>query len=119
MQLAKRLPPHFVPAEEYDAPREEFMEYAVATDADLPAMDDGVDAFWSAMASLKTVAGHYKYYAISKLMKTFLLLPHSNADSKRVFSMVNKICTEHRADLPQDTVAALLSVKVNSRVDSQ
>ena len=33
--------------------------------------------------------------------------------------MVNKICTEHRADLAQDTVAALLSVKVNSRVDSQ
>ena len=60
LQLAKRLPPHFVPAEEYDALREEFMEYAVATDADLPAMDDGVDAFWSAMASLKTGAGHYK-----------------------------------------------------------
>ena len=55
----------------------------------------------------------------SKLMKTFLLLPHSNADSERVFSTVNKICTEDRADLAQDTVAALLSVKVNSRVDSQ
>ena len=95
------------------------MEYAVATDADLPAMDDGVDAFWSAMASLKTGAGHYKYSTISKLMKTYLLLPNSNADSKRVFSMVNKICTEHRADLAQDTVAALLSVKVNSRVDPQ
>ena len=95
------------------------MEYAVATDADLPAMDDGVDAFWSAMASLKTVAGHCKYSTISKLMKTFLLLPHSNADSERVFSMVNKICTEHRADLAPDTVAALLSVKVNSRGDSQ
>ena len=53
------------------------MEYAVATDADLPAMDDGVDAFWSAMASLKTGAGHYKYSTISKLMKTYLLLPNS------------------------------------------
>ena len=62
---------------------------------------------------------HYKYSTISKLMKTLLLLPHSNADSERVFSMVNKISTEHRADLAQHTVAALLSVKVNSRVDSQ
>ena len=94
-------------------------EYAVATDADLPAMDDGVDAFWSAMASLKTGAGHYKYSTISKLMKTYLLLTNSDADSKRVFSMVNKICTEHRADLAQDTVAGVLSVKVNSRVDPQ
>ena len=42
-----------------------------------------------------------------------------NADSKHVFSMVNNICTEHRADLAQDTVAALLSVKLNLRVDSQ
>ena len=71
------------------------------------------------MASLKTGAGHYKYSTISKLMKTYLLLPNSNADSKRVFSMVNKICTEHRADLAQDTVAGVLSVKVNSRVDPQ
>ena len=86
------------------------MKYAVATDADLPAMDDGVDAFWCAMASLKTVAGHYNYSTISKLIKMFLLLPYSNADSERVFSMVNRICTEHRADLAQDTVAALLSV---------
>ena len=46
-------------------------------------------------------------------------MPHSNADSVRVFSMVNKICTEHRADLAQDKVAAFLSVKVNSCVDSQ
>ena len=88
-------------------------------DTILPAMDDGVDAFWSAMASLKTVAGHYKYSTISKLMKTYLLLPHSNADSERVFSMVNNIYTEHRADLVQDTVAGVLSVKVNSRVDPQ
>ena len=95
------------------------MEYAVATDADLPAMDDGVDAFWSAMASLKTVTGHYKYSTISKPMKTFFLMSHSNADSERVFSIIYKICTEHRADLAQHTVAALLSVNVNSRVGSQ
>ena len=73
----------------------------------------------SKATQVKTVAGHYKYSTISKLMKTYLLLPHSNADSERVFSMVNKICTEHRADLAQDMVAALLSVKVNSRVDPQ
>ena len=73
----------------------------------------------SKATQVKTVAGYYKYSTISKLMKTYLLLPHSNADSERVFSMVNKICTEHRADLAQDTVAALLSVKVNSRVDPQ
>ena len=46
-------------------------------------------------------------------------MPHSNADSERVFSMVNKICTERRVDLAQDTMAALIFVKVNSRVDSQ
>ena len=42
---------------------------------------------------------------------------HVQEIKMQMFSMVNTICTEHRADLAQDTVAALLSVKVNSRVD--
>ena len=47
-----------------------------------------------------------------------LLMPHSNAGSERVFSMVNKIDTEHRSELAQDTIAALLSVKVNCTADT-
>ena len=36
-----------------------------------------------------------------------------------VTSLIVKICIEHRSDLAQDTAAAVLSVKVNSRVDPQ
>ena len=50
----------------------------MATDAELPPMDGGLDAFWA----------------------------------------VNKIDTEHRSELAQDTIAALLSVKVNCTADT-
>ena len=44
--------------------------------------------------------------------KLFLFPPHSNADSEYVLSMVNVIIMEHRADLAQDSIAALLSVNI-------
>ena len=85
-------------------------------------MDDGVE-FWSAMdlwTVWRLLPATTKFSTISKRMKTFLLLPHSNADTECVFSMVNKICTEHRADLAQDTVVALLWrwIRVWIRCDS-
>ena len=87
----------------------------------LPAMDKGIEAVCAAMTSLEppVTADQYTIATLSKLMQLFLLLPHSNADSERVLSMVNKISTEHRANLVQDTNVTLLSVKVNSCVDSQ
>ena len=43
--------------------------------------------------------------ALPKLMKALLCIPHSNASSERVFSMVRKIVTENRM--------TLLSCKMN------
>ena len=47
------------------------------------------------------------------MAKTVLVLPHSNADPERLLSMVHKIETEHRTRLSPDTVADLLSYKIN------
>ena len=51
---------------------------------------------------------------LSKLAKVLLVLPHSNADPERLFSMVRKIETELRGNLDPSTVCDLLSVKVNN-----
>ena len=40
-------------------------------------------------------------------------MPYSNADSEQAVSVVNKIETEHRSELAQDTIAAYLSIKIN------
>ena len=49
-----------------------------------------------------------------RLWKTLLVLPHSNADPERLFSMVQKVETEQRASLNPATVHDLLSVKMNT-----
>ena len=47
-------------------------------------------------------------------MTTLSVIAHSNADSERVFSMVRKIDTDSRSQLGNDTLRALLSVKINT-----
>ena len=42
-----------------------------------------------------------------------LVVPISNADSERMFSMINKIVTEFRSELNNDTVSCLLCSKQN------
>ena len=88
----------------------------MTTEAELPPMDGGLDAFWAAMATRTTAGGDHPFATLSAVMKVYLLMPHSDADSERVFSMVNKIDNEHRSEL--DTIAALLSVKVNCMADT-
>jgi len=57
-----------------------------------------------------------RFFVLSKLAKTLLVLPNSNADSERAFSLVKKIATEFRADLNKDTLCALLSCKMNTHL---
>ena len=67
---------------------------------------------WGAL-SKTTRGGILKFPNLCKLMKGILSIPHSNASSERLFSMVRKIVTENRTDLGNDTVCALLSCKMN------
>ena len=51
---------------------------------------------------------------LSRLCKTLLVLPHSNADPKRLFSMVQKVGTEQRGSLNPSTAQDLIRVKMNT-----
>ena len=42
------------------------------------------------------------------------MLPHSNADPERLFSMVNKVETDQRGSMKASTVTNLISVKMNT-----
>ena len=46
-----------------------------------------------------------------------LTLPHSNADTERVFSMLKKIQSDSRDNLADNTIHSLLSVKINNPVE--
>lgn len=89
-----------------DRLREELTEYQVTDRQELP-QEDQIDRFWS------LVGKDARFIELAKLMKGLLCIPHSNASSERVFSMVRKIVTENRMALDNSTVSALLSCKIN------
>ncbi|KAJ7341619.1 hypothetical protein JRQ81_005941, partial [Phrynocephalus forsythii] len=66
-----------------------------------------IDTFWGLLGK------EVRFSELPRLMKALLCLPHSNASSERVFSMVRKIVTENRMSLDNSTVCALLSCKIN------
>ena len=98
----------------------ESSDYRTASDDQLPNFDSqsyaAIDHFWVAMAEVHTVTDldTLRFGMLSKLAKVLLVLPHSNADPERLFSMVRKIETELRRNLDPSTVCDLFSIKVNS-----
>ena len=59
-----------------------------------------------------------RFHLLTKLAKACLVLPVSNAEPERVFSMLKKLIqTEFRSELANDTICALICAKQNSDVD--
>ena len=98
LDLAKRLPEHLLPEDYTDGLRAELLEFAIATDEELPPMDVDLDAFWAAMAAQTTAGGEHPSQILSAVMKVYLLMPHINADSERPFYIVKKIDTKQRSE---------------------
>ena len=110
-------------SEQIDAVVGEYRAFCVAPDHQLPSYDpksaNGLDHFWSAMSSQKTVASNlelpssFAYSNLARLAKILLVLPHSNVEPERLFSMVGKIETQSRSLLSSSTTCDLLTVKMN------
>ena len=98
----------------------EYLDYRSCTDDELPTFvprsDTAVDHFWADIGDMKTVADleTLRFEKLSLLAKALLVLPHSNADPERLFSMVRKVYTELRRQMDPSTLSSLLSVKVNN-----
>ena len=98
----------------------EYLDYRSCTDEELPVFDPhsdaAIDHFWADIGDIRTVADleTLRFGKLSELAKVLLVLPHSNADPERLFSMVRKIYTELRRQMDPSTLTSLLSVKVNN-----
>ena len=115
-------------SEDIDAVSEEFRAFLVAPNERLPSYDsaaeNALDRFWSEMEKQKTITtcgltddvdptSSLAYSNLARLAKVVLVLPHSNADPERLFSMVGKIETQSRSRLTPSTTCDLLTVKMN------
>ena len=89
-----------------DRLREELIDFQVTDSRDLP-QEQRIDRFWG------LIGKNDSFTELARLAKILLCIPHSNASSERVFSMVSKIVTSNRMALDSSTVCALLSCKIN------
>ena len=55
-----------------------------------------------------------KFSLLVRLMSGLMLIPASNADSERGFSMLRKVHTDQRPTLKQSTIVSLMAIKFNS-----
>ncbi|KAK1880620.1 N-(5'-phosphoribosyl)anthranilate isomerase [Dissostichus eleginoides] len=101
--------------EEQDKVCEEFLECQLM---DIPMPQDpttfNVEEFWGSMSSIKCkVTGLCQFGRLTKIAQLVLVLPHSNADAERVFSMVGLNKTKTRNSLALDgTLSSIMTVKM-------
>ena len=97
----------------------ELNDYRVMPENQLPVVDDdggNLDLFWFLMGKIQKPGDvSQKHFGnLGGLCKTLLVLPHSNADPERLFSIVRKIDTEQRRSLSPSTIQDLLAIKLNN-----
>ena len=80
-----------------DTFRDEVLEYRLQDDAEIPK-DLQVEKFWGFIWR-KKIAGEQIFSNLAALMKSFLVIPHSNASSERIFSMED--CNRKQNQLAQ------------------
>ena len=62
---------------------------------------------------MKNLDGTGRFTRLSRIAMLILVLPHSNAEEERVFSMVRKNKTAFRANLdPKGTLSSILTIKL-------
>ena len=125
--------PNLLPFEEpseLDSLTEEFNEYQLLRDSDIPdhvmescKTDRGdlkLDSLWSFIRQMKDHAENALLFPrLWKVVRLILTIPHSNAEEERVFSIVrkNKTCFRPRLD-PEETLASIVAVKLKMESES-
>ena len=115
-------------ARQHEILYDEFIDYQM-NDTDLPEQvkeaatlrldeDDEIaslcmDVIWGHLGNLK-VSGYPRFQHLSKVAQLVLVLPHSNAEEERAFSLVRKNKTYFRGNLDMNrTLSTIMTIKMN------
>ena len=117
----------FASAGELNKLQEEFIDYQMMDTREIPqsiwdsalVKDDDesqhyrMDLIWAHLSSAKNPDGTIRFKRLSSVARIVLILPHSNAEEERVFSMVTKNKTAFRPNLKLDgTLQSILAIKL-------
>ena len=98
-----RLASAIIPGIDLTVLESEYLDYQVTEMSDNENVEPEV--FWA--------ESEHKYPLLCQLMFMLMSMPHSNAGSERMFSMLRKIHTESRHNLSNTVIRSLMTIKVN------
>ena len=93
----------------------EYREFVIDEELD-PSVETDAVQFWVNVSHMKSPMGELKYQNLATLALKLLLIPVSNADSERVFSLVRRVKTNYRSSLSTETLSALIGCHFNKTV---
>lgn len=110
--------PNIVPDGELHRIDHEWRELQFLDQNDLPSSSNtssrsDVVSFWGCIGQMVDTSGECRFPILSKLTKSLLSLPHSNAEVERVFSQLALLKTKGRNLLKPNTLDSLLVTKQN------
>ena len=101
--------------EMYQLLMKEFLDFQLLRDNDIKDVLECSDLgkAWKLLYDMKSdVTNVKKFSCLSKVVETILVIPNSNAQSERIFSMINKNLTKSRPNLDKErTVNSILMTK--------
>lgn len=115
-QLLQRFPVlKEMPGVSMDVIQQEFLELQThKLPESILSSDLRVDEAWFQVGQIRDVAtAKPKFANISKVASALLVLPHSNANCERLFSLARKNKTEYRSSMSTETLESLLILKMN------
>lgn len=109
--FVKRFP-SMIASSDRDKLEEEFLKYQVDKLTPEILSADRIDVQWHEIGQLMDCQGNYKFRLLSSVMLGICVIPHSNASSERVFSLVRKAKTEFRANMSVEVLSSLMVQRV-------
>lgn len=73
-----------------------------------------IDVQWGEVGKLRGADGVLKFPRLASVIQSILLIPHSNAECERIFSLVKKNRTEFRSLMSNETLESLLVLKTQN-----
>ena len=105
---------------------DEFLDFQLLDESDIPTCVwensksensyHRMDVIWAFLTSMKSsVTGMPRFPTLGKVAQLVLILPHSNADAERVFSMIGLNKTETRNSLAlEGTLSSIMTMKMSN-----
>lgn len=73
-----------------------------------------VEDFWNRLGKCKNFSDEYEYCHVVRLAKLCMCLPHSNAETERVFSIITDVKTKKRNKLGNEALNAISIIRTSS-----